>query len=438
MTRTKGSTNSMARRVAIASMTVLASSGVGLVAAPMAFGQIVLSSPLLGSSQGTQVTNAGSASANTGGNTAVGNTSTNNVDVTGGGGGLIPVEVGLLNSQTNSSQGNANITTGPATAVGNDSGTTVGQSNASGAQVGSFLAGQQQGTGVTNAGSGSANSGGNSAIGNATQNNTTVNQNASGGLLGVGISLGGPTNSSTGNATINSGAATAAGNSSDTTVGQSSAGAGGGFGGPGGLVRPGVGAVAGLGGAGVGPAPCSAGRFGSFQNVNVRNQGQAEANTGNNVAIGNASQNNTTTDVTGSGQTVSGGLLGVGLTIGGPVNNSTGTAVINTGPATAVGNDSTTVVGQTQGCPQVAHLTAAGRPGVIVPAGHQVVQRTGTLARTGLDTGDLGMIAGALLGAGMLLVASQRRRMAAARSAAVPMAGFGFGLGGDDWDRAVR
>jgi hypothetical protein len=435
MTRTKGSNHSVARRVAIASMTVLASSGVGLVAAPMAFGQIVLSSPLLGSSQGAQVTNAGSASANTGGNTAVGNATTNNVNVTGGGGSLIPVEVGLLDAQTNSSQGTANITTGPATAVGNGAGTTVGQSNASGNTVGGFLAGQHQGAGVTNAGSASANSGGNSAIGNAAQNNTTVTQDTSGGLLGVGVSLGGSTNNSTGSATINTGAANAAGNSSDTVIGQSST-QGGGV--PGGLVRPGVGAVAGLGGAGVGPAPCGVGRFGSFQNVNVRNEGQAEANTGNNVAIGNASTNNT--NVTGGGQTVSGGLLGVGIQIGGPVNNSTGTAVINTGPATAVGNDSVTEVGQVQGCPQPATLSGpGGRPGVIIPAGH-LVQRVGTatLARTGLDTGDLGMIAGALLGAGMLLVASQRRRMAAARSASVPMAGFGLGLGGDAWDRAVR
>jgi hypothetical protein len=431
MTRTKGSTNTMARRVAIASLTVLASSGIGLVAAPMAFGQISLSSPLLGSGQGTQVTNAGSASANSGGNTAVGNGSTNTAAATAPAPGLVDVPISL-GAPTNTSTGEANVTTGPATAAGNNSGTTVGQSNASGTQVGSFLAGQQQGAGVTNAGSAGANTGGNTAIGNASQNTATVNQNVEGGLIGVGVTLGGPVNNSTGNATINSGAANAAGNSSDTTVGQSLQGGGG----PGSLVRPGVGAVAGLGGAGVGPAPCNAGRFGSFQNVNVRNEGQAEANTGNNVAIGNASTNNASTDV--SGQTVSGGLLGVGLTIGGPVNNSTGTAVINTGPATAVGNDSTTVVGQTQGCPEVAHLTAAGRPGVIVPPGHHAVQRTGTLARTGLDTGDLGMIAGALLGAGMLLVASQRRRMAAARSAAVPMAGFGFGLGGDDWDRAVR
>lgn len=441
MTRTKSRNHSMARRVAIASLTVLASSSVGLVAAPMAFGQIVLSSPLLGSSQGTQVTNAGSASANTGGNTAVGNTSQNNTTVNGATGSLIPVDVGLLDGQTNSSSGQANITTGPATAVGNGAGTTVGQSNASGNQVNGFLAGQQQAAGVVNAGSAGANTGGNSALGNATQNNTTVNQDASGGLLGVGVSLGGATNSSTGTATINSGAANATGNGSETVIGQSAAQGGG----PGGVLgRPGVGAIGGLGGSGVGPAPCSAGRFGSFQNVNVRNEGQAEANTGDNVAIGNASTNNS--NVTGAGgQTVSGGLLGVGITIGGPVNNSTGTAVINTGPANAVGNDSVTTIGQVEGCPQVARLTGGpgggpgGRPGIIVPAGQQL-QRVGsaTLARTGLDTGDLGMIAGALLGAGMLLVASQRRRMVAARSAAVPMAGFGLGLGGDEWDRAVR
>ena len=435
MTRTKVSTNSMARRVAIASLTVLASSGVGLVAAPMAFGQISLSSPLLGSGQGTQVTNAGSASANTGGNTAIGNGSTNTASVSAPAGGLIDVPISL-GAPTNTSTGEATVTSGAATAVGNGSGTTVGQSNASGNQVSGFLAGQ--GAGVTNAGSAGANTGGNTAIGNGSQNTATVNQTVGGGLVGVGVNLGGPVNNSTGNATINSGAANAAGNSSETTVGQASGGGAGGIGGggPGGLVRPGVGAIGGIGGPGGGPAPCNASRFGSFQNVNVRNEGQAEANTGNNVAIGNASTNNASTEVAGTGQTVSGSLIGVGLTIGGPVNNSTGVAVINTGPATAVGNDSTTVVGQTQGCPQVAHLTAAGRPGVIVPAGQ--VQRTGTLARTGLDTGDLGMIAGALLGAGMLLVASQRRRMAAARSAAVPMAGFGFGLGGDDWDRAVR
>ena len=83
MTRSNGSDHPVARRVAMASMTILAASGIGLVAAPMAFGQIII--PIGGSSQGTTVTNSGSASANTGGNTAVGNATTNNVNVTGGG-----------------------------------------------------------------------------------------------------------------------------------------------------------------------------------------------------------------------------------------------------------------------------------------------------------------------------------------------------------------
>ncbi len=316
MTRTKGFSHSVARRVAMASMTVLAASGVGLVAAPMAFGQIVI--PIGGSSQGTSVVNSGSASANSGGNAAIGNNSTNTVTV-------------------------------PATA----------------------------------------------------------------GLVGVGVNVGGAVNNSTGRAEINTGAANAVGNNSGTNIGQTSL--------EGGTV----------GGAGVGAGPCGTGRFGSIQQAAVRNEGHAEANTGNNVAVGNASTNDAAVN---PGQTVSGGLLGVGLTIGGPVNNSSGTAVINTGPANAVGNNSVTQVGQTEGCPQVTTLTAAG---VIVPAPKGHVVRHATLARTGLDTGDLGMIAGALLGAGMLLVASQRRRMVA-RSAAVPMAGFGFGLGGNDWDGPVR
>ena len=405
----------------MASMTVLAASGIGLVAAPMAFGQIVIP---IGGSQTAGVTNSGSASANSGGNTAIGNGSTNTATVNSTGGGLVDVPI-TLGAPSNTSGGAAAVTSGPATAVGNSSDTSVGQTN-SGNQVNTFLAGQRQAAGVTNAGSASANSGGNVAVGNASQNTAAVND-TTGGLIGVGVGLGGPTNNSTGVATVNAGAASAAGNVSSTQVGQAST-QGGGGGAVAGRPVAGGGAVAGSGGAGVGAAPCGAGRFGSLQEVNVRNQGQAEANSGNNVAIGNASTNDASTSA--GGQTVSGGLLGVGITIGGPVNNSTGTAVINTGPANAVGNNSVTQVGQSEGCPQVTTVTAAGRPGVIVPAARAQAGRTATLARTGLDTADLGMIAGALLGAGMLLVASQRRRMIA-RSATVPMAGFGFGLGGE-------
>ena len=167
---------------------------------------------------------------------------------------------------------------------------------------------------------------------------------------------------------------------------------------------------------------------GSSQGATVTNAGSASANTGGNTAIGNNSQNNAT-----STQQVSGGLLGVGVTLGGPTNNSTGTATINAGAANAVGNSASTNVGQS---------AQGGRHPVIVPKGHvaakhHAVHHPRTLARTGLDSADLGMIGGALLGAGMLLVASQRRRLAA-RHAAVPMAGFGMGLGADEWDRPVR
>jgi len=437
----------LARRVAVASMSVLAASGIGLVAAPMAFGQIVIpiGGPLLGSSQSAGVSNSGSASANTGGNTAVGNASNNTASATAPAGGAVNVPVSL-GAPSNTSTGTAQVTTGAANAVGNSSDAAVGQSNASGSQVSSFLAGQNQSAGVGNTGAASANSGGNNAVGNGSRNNATVTQDTSGGLIGVGVTLGGPTNTSTGNATVTSGAANAVGNSAGSQVGQSAQGGGGagfttGPGGPGGVgVGPGgvvlVGGAGGPGG-GVGAAPCGSSRFASFQDANVVNRGQAQANTGNNTAIGNNSTNNASTNVAGSGQTVSGGLLGVGLTIGGPVNNSSGTATINTGPATAVGNDSSTTVSQLQGCPQV--VTIASRPGqpvVVVPQRLQTVQ-TATLARTGLDTGDLGMIAGALLAGGMLLIASQRRRYVA-RHAAIPMAGLGFGLGADEWDGAVR
>jgi hypothetical protein len=436
MRRSRGFVHPVARRVALASMTVLATSGIGMIAGP-AVGQIVIpiGGPILGgSSQGATVTNAGSASANTGGNTAVGNNSTNSASTTSTGGDLLNVPVSL-GAPTNTSEGSAAVTTGPATAAGNSSDTSVGQSNASGNTVNSFLATQSQGAGVTNAGSASANTGGNTAIGNNSQNNATSTQQVSGGLLGVGVTLGGPTNNSTGTATINAGAANAVGNSASTNVGQSAqGGAGGFFGGPGGGGLLGGGsAVLGAGG------PCG-NRFASFQDVNVSNRGEATASTGNNEAIGNASTNDAS--VSSTGQTVSGGLLGVGVTIGGPVNNSSGTAVINTGPATAVGNDSTTSVGQSQTCPQPMVAAQGGRHPVIVPKGHvaakhHAVHHPRTLARTGLDSADLGMIGGALLGAGMLLVASQRRRLAA-RHAAVPMAGFGMGLGADEWDRPVR
>ena len=48
----------------------------------------------------------------------------------------------------------------------------------------------------------------------------SVNQTASGGLIGLNVNLGSPTNNSTGTATINTGAANASGNTSSTSVNQ--------------------------------------------------------------------------------------------------------------------------------------------------------------------------------------------------------------------------
>ena len=110
----------------MATMTVLAASGIGLLGAPMAFGQVSLQlgGPLLG--QGAGVTNAGSASANSGGNTAVGNGSTNSFTAPAGGAVNVPISLG---QSVNTSDGTATVNTGPATAVGNSAQTGVGQSN---------------------------------------------------------------------------------------------------------------------------------------------------------------------------------------------------------------------------------------------------------------------------------------------------------------------
>jgi len=405
MGRIKDRNRSVAGRVAVASLTMLGAGVIGMVTAPMAFGQIIV---IGGGGQSATTTNSGSAGANSGGNTSVGNESTNVATATSS---LLGAVTGPLNlgGATNNSTGQSSITTGPATATGNQSGTATSQSNASGNQVTSFPAAQpSQSAGVTNAGGAGANSGGNTSVGNASQNTATITQNASGGLVGLAVNLGSPTNNSTGQSSITTGPATATGNQSSTNVGQ---GAGHGAG-----------------------APCSSTRFSPFgggQSAGVSNRGAAEANSGDNTSIGNASTNEASTNVTSTDQTAVGGVLGLTLNLAGPVNNSTGASSITTGPATAVGNSSATRIGQ--GCGEVATLSAAGRPSVVaVPPGRSQ-QAQVALARTGLDTGDLGMIAGVSLAAGMLLVASQRRRVAA-RQAMIPMAGFGLGLGADDWD----
>ncbi len=247
-----------------------------------------------GNNQSATVDNAGSAAASTGGNTATGNNSENTIESTQSA-GLIDANVGL-GAPTNTSSGTAAITTGPAGAVGNTASTGVNQARTTDAGGGSGLGAGGGGLGaggfalnggpvpifhptpfhpgvfpgtvtgfgssfdpcsgrffpfspflndpsgqrvtVDNSGEATASTGGNTAIGNNSTNSAVINQTASGGLIGLNVNLGSPTNNSTGTATINTGAANASGNTSSTTVNQFCGEAGGGSGGGNVIAQP--------------------------------------------------------------------------------------------------------------------------------------------------------------------------------------------------------
>ena len=191
--------------------------------------------------QSSGVVNQGGAAADTGGNSGIGNNSDNravsNQNVSGG---LIGANINL-GGPTNNSSGTSNITTGPATATGNASETTVDQNRVGGhgvhgqgvtfvpgvgfvptAGLGgacSGFGGGQRST-VVNSGQAVANTGGNESIGNNSRNEAVSNTTVGGGLIGLNLTLGGPTNNSSGTSTIATGVADAVGNQSTTTVNQ--------------------------------------------------------------------------------------------------------------------------------------------------------------------------------------------------------------------------
>ena len=195
--------------------------------------------------------------------------------------------------------------------------------------------------------------------------------------------------------------------------------------------------------------PCS-GRFFPFnpffnspsgQAATVNNNGNAVASTGNNTAIGNNSTNTQTIN-----QTASGGLIGLNVNLGSPTNNSTGTATINTGAANASGNESSTTVNQF--CGQVPAGGAGGGGSGVQPmirnpiTGNPIVVsaiptpvvvtpavQTGTLARTGFESG-LALVATALVLAGMALLITARRRLSPLRIVG--------GVSSTEWDTVVR
>jgi hypothetical protein len=255
--------------------------------------------------QDAEVTNVGVAAANSGGNVAVGNTSDNEATTTQDATGLVAANTA---ETSNSSTGTAVISTGDATAVGNDSSTGVAQTASTDGGGGLTVAVQD--ADVVNAGAGVANSGLNAAVGNASDNTATTDQDAT-GLIAVNAAD--TSNSSGGTAVITTGAATAIGNQSHTGILQAvDTGHGGGL-----LV--------------------------AVQDADVVNAGLGIANSGLNLAVGNISDNETTTNQTAVG------LLAFNAAGGG--NSSDGTAVITTGAATAVGNRSHTGIAQVvSGC----------------------------------------------------------------------------------------
>ncbi len=284
------------------------------------------------SGQAAPVVNAGVGVANSGGNVAVGNASDNTAVCAQGAIG------GIANNSCdggNTSNGSATITTGDATAVGNESSTTVDQS-VNGNSDPNSLTVSGQAAPVANVGAGVANSGLNAAAGNVSENTSVCAQGAAGFVANNSCDAG---NNSNGTANIHTGSANAVGNESATAITQSVDGGGGG----GGLT------VAG-------------------QLAPVLNAGVGLANSGGNLAVGNASDN--------FGLCLQGalGLVASNTCTGG--NNSDGTATITTGDANAIGNKSTTVIGQSVGAD---------------PGGLAIVGQLAPVANVGLGVANSGL-----------------------------------------------
>ena len=373
--------------------------------------------------QSAGVTNAGDASASTGGNSSTGNGSTNvasnaaSADVPAADpssptlvGGLLGLVANLAGGNSaNASTGTSAVSTGPAQASGNNSNTAVTQSEADaggrggpvfiggpivGTVFGPLAAVPAQSAGVSNVGDATASSGGNSGTGNGSSNVASNAQTVNGGLIAIGLNLGGSaSNTSSGTSTIQTGAASAAGNTATTGVTQQDVG---GFG-PG--TRFGIG----------GGAACD-GFFGfGGQRVNVTNAGSADASTGGNTSVGNAS-----TNVATNTQEVNGGLIGIGLNLlaNNATNASDGASAITTGAASASGNQSTTSVNQQCVELQPVHAAFHGPPSItphVVRLGVPVVPvAQQQLARTGVDPFVLGLIAFSLLFGGLLFMVWER------------------------------
>ncbi len=191
--------------------------------------------------QSSGVTNSGSATASTGGNSGVGNNSSNAASNTNTvNAGLVGIGLQLGNTATNTSNGTSTINTGAATAAGNQSTTAVGQTRVGGGQGGpggpfgffgigggvqcdGFFRFGGQRVDVGNTGTARADTGGNASVGNQSQNIARNDANVTGGSINLdvpGLLTNTATNTSDGTSNITTGAATASGNRSTTSVDQ--------------------------------------------------------------------------------------------------------------------------------------------------------------------------------------------------------------------------
>ncbi|MDQ2649035.1 MAG: hypothetical protein M3Z03_05735 [Actinomycetota bacterium] len=275
--------------------------------------------------QQANVSNVGVGVANTGGNIAIGNASTNNATAGQTSDGGVTGGASNNGNAANGSNGSALINTGNASAVGNRSNTNLVQEAHGSAQgtLGGILVINQDAT-VNNVGFAAANTGGNTAVGNTSNNGAgLLQESTSDGSLAN--NNGAATNDSNGKAVINSGNASATGNKSDTHIVQKASGSAGGS----------------MGGLMI-----------IDQDAFVLNAGIAAANTGGNTAVGNDSFSEANVGGLGAGSpqlatlTGAGGDIGVASNNGEASNWSDGNAIITTGDAGAVGNDSRTRVDQ--------------------------------------------------------------------------------------------
>ena len=308
-------------------------------------GQTEDPSGLVINTQVAAVLNAGIANATTGGNVAIGNEAdlnnaflTQGIEIGQDNGGATTILAGTIvasnnGEASNTSDGLATISTGDAAATGNESGTNLRQ-EANGAIDGNGLILNTQPALVANVGIASASSGGNRATGNTSTSDAGVEQdvfiasdNGGGTNLLAGIVTasndGTASNASDGEANITTGRAAAAGNRSQTVLAQNADGEIDGFG----VVL-------------------------NTQPAVVANVGLGVANSGNNVAVGNVSDNLTSLDQAAEIASDNGdraddvNLLVIGTVTGAnggsAENASDGTADIRTGAAQATGNASAT------------------------------------------------------------------------------------------------